>query len=339
MKYATIADAACAIALLVPAMAAQCLAADQSPAADPPVVRAETDVASGQVLITDAGQPVLRYNYKTVDPPDGYLEKVNPGARKYAVARSDYIHPLYGLDGEVLTADWSIDHPHHRGIYWAWPEVDFGSERGDLHALQRVFARPTGNIQLTAGPDFAQVEAENVWKWEEKTPIAREVATIRAFHAGQRGRLVDLRFAITALADGVTLARRGTDKYGGLNVRLSPVKDLKLSHHADPAGAVPRRAWSESIGIREGGTGLVGLTVFEKATNPDYPGDWINYPGLPWFQPTFPAAGTRYALKKDSPLVLEYRLWVHRGGEAAPADYAAQWDAFNRPPQDEPKRN
>jgi AcrR family transcriptional regulator len=34
--------------------------------------------------------------------------------------RSCYIHPLYGLDGEVMTEDFPVDHRHHRGVFWAW---------------------------------------------------------------------------------------------------------------------------------------------------------------------------------------------------------------------------
>jgi len=295
-----------------------------------PAMRAFEDAKSSQIVITDAGKPVLQYNYNTVAPPKEILARIKPGARKYAVARSNYIHPLYGPDGEVLTEDWSPDHPHHRGIYWAWPEVDYGDQRGDLHALQRVFARPTGKIKLTDGADFAQIEAENLWKWEDKTPIVRESVTVRAYRAGGHGRRIDLRIKMTALADGVTLARRGTNKYGGLNIRLSPVKDLQLIHHVDPVDTVPRRAWSDSVGIRDGGTQQVGFAVFERTTNPDYPGDWIQYPNLPWFQPTFPAAGTRYALKKGEPLVLEYRFWIRRGSKVTPDEYSAQWKAFNR---------
>ena len=130
-----------------------------------PVMQATRDLAGGQLHITDNGKPVLRYNYQTVEPGE-VLDKVAPGNLIYARPRSDYIHPLYGLDGEMLTRDWSLDHPHHRGIYWAWPEVDFGTNRGDLHALQKVFARPTGKVRLQGGPVFAQIEAENLWLWE-----------------------------------------------------------------------------------------------------------------------------------------------------------------------------
>ena len=40
--------------------------------------------------------------------------------------RSNYIHPLYALDGEVLTEDFPEDHPHHRGIFWAWHQLYVG---------------------------------------------------------------------------------------------------------------------------------------------------------------------------------------------------------------------
>ena len=294
-----------------------------------PRVRADRDPHTGQVVVSEAGRPVLQYNYLTVQPPAGYLESVQPGNRRYARARSDYIHPLYGPDGEILTEDWSKDHPHHRGIYWAWPEVDWCGQRGDLHALQTVIARPTANIKLQSGADTARIEAENLWLWEDETPIVREVTVILVHRVGAQGRLIDLVFHFEALADEVALARRGTDAYGGLNIRLSPIRDMQLVHHADPAHAKPCRAWSDSFGIRQGGTRSIGLAVFEKVTNPDYPGDYIEYPYLPWFQPTFPARGTHYVVKQSRPLTLQYRLWIRPDSATDEAAYVEQWEAFN----------
>jgi hypothetical protein len=287
------------------------------------------DSDSGRVHLSEGDQPILVYNYQTVNPPDGLLETIDAGNRKYAQPRSDYIHPLFGPDGESLTLDWSRDHPHHRGIYWAWPEVDYRGDRGDLHALQNVFARPTGKIKLQSGSDFAEIQAENLWLWEDKTPIVREEAVIRAHRSQEQGRNIGLRLTFVALDDDVAIARRGTDKYGGLNMRLSPVQGLKIVFHTDPADAVPRRAWADSVGIREGGAASVGLAVFEKSTNPAYPGEGVEFPALPWFQTTFPAAGTRHVLKKDRPLVLEYRLWIRRGGEPTEGTYVQHWGDYS----------
>jgi hypothetical protein len=298
--------------------------------AEETIMQVHRDLVTGQMVITEGGKPVLKYNYQLVCPSEGLLASAAEGNRRYARARSDYIHPLYGPGGEVLTHDWSIDHPHHRGIYWAWPEVDWQGERGDLHALQRVWARPTGNVSFHAQGTQAQIVAENRWIWEDETPIVREVTTIRAHQTDVHGRIVDLTFSFEALDEDVALARRGTDSYGGLNLRLSPIKDMQLIHHADPESVVQRRAWSDSLGIRQGGTASVGLAIFEKTTNPDYPGDWVQYPELPWFQPAFPARGTRYMLRKGTPLVLQYRLWIREARETSETQYTEQWQLYNR---------
>jgi len=296
--------------------------------ADKPLMRVEKDAKTGQLVIREGDRPVLQYNYQTVKPPKGYLEKVKGGNRKYALPRSNYIHPLYGLEGQLLTLDWSADHPHHRGIYWAWPEVQYKGQMRDLHALQGVFARPTGKVTLRNGADFAEVTGENRWLWGDKTPIVHETATIRAWKSGKEGRFIDLTYTFTALEDGVTLARRGTKAYGGLNVRLSPIKDMKLLHHADKPDAKGRQAWQAAVGTWKGAKKPSALVVFEKAANPHYPGDYIQYPYLPWFQPTFPRAKTRYPLTKAQPLTLRYRLWIKPGSAPTEEQFRTQWQAY-----------
>ncbi len=315
-------------------------ASTASPAEDSgPPVRAAFEKATGRVLITDAGKPVLNYNYQTVPIPEGYFEdipaKSQPYARKYAIPRSNYLHPLFGPDGQEITSDWNKDHAHHRGIYWAWPEVQFNGGLGDLHALQKVWARPTGKIETRHGKDWAEVEAESRWMWEDKTPIVREVAKIRAWKTGEHGRHIDLTFRFEALEDGVTLARRGTKAYGGLNIRLAPIEGMKLVHHADPEKTAPRMAWQVATGKWAGHGEPLAMAVFEKATNPHYPGDYVEYPALPWFQPTFPKAGQRFGLEKGRPLTLHYRIWIRRGPPPSEAEFRAQWMALNSENKDE----
>ena len=292
-----------------------------------PIMAAEWDSASGQFDITDEEQAALRYNYATIEPGN-IVSNVAPASRIYAVARSDYIHPLFGLDGEILTKDWLVDHPHHRGIYWAWPEVDWRGKRGDLHALHHVFAKPTGRCITTGGPVFAQIEADNTWKWETGEALVQEKAIIRLYHATGDDRLVDLEFRFTALQEPVLLARRGTDKYGGLNIRLAKVADQEIIFHTDPTNATPRLAWAELTGKFGDAAKPSGLVVIQSEANPNYPGDWVKFPELNWFQPTFPASGTRYELKPGQPLVLRFRLWLHRGAKADEARCAAQARAY-----------
>ncbi len=292
-----------------------------------PTMVARLNSDSGQVELSEAGRPVLRYVARTIEPGD-LLDRVTEGNRKYTVARSDYLHPLYGLDGEELTRDWPVDHPHHRGIYWAWPEVGYKGELGDLHALQKVFARAAGVPRLTSGA-FAEVRAESRWMWDDKEPIVWETATLRAWPETAAGRFVDLEFALTALVDGVTLARRGTELYGGLNCRLNAVTGQQIAFHTDAPEAQPRMAWADLSGTFPGGQGSAALTIMPHAGNPEAPPDWVKYDELNWFQPTFPQAGHRYALSREAPTVLRYRLWIRRGGPIDEAAARAQWTAYH----------
>ena len=283
-----------------------------------------------QIVLREGNTRILQYNYRTVEPGE-LLNKVAEGNRIYARARSDYIHPLYGPQGEELTRDWPIDHPHHRGIYWAWPEVDWQGQRGDLHALQQVFARPTGKVRIEQGSGYVQFEAENEWRWEDRTPIVRELVIIRAHRLSSAGRAIDLHFQFRALGTDVQVARRGQTQYGGLNVRLSPAQNQEILTFTDPPGTPQRRAWAHRSGIPRGGQSIVGLTILQSSSNPDYPCDWVQFPNLFWVQPTFPAAGTRYTITKDRPLDLRYRLWIS-DGKQEPSALGGLCTAYNSSP-------
>ncbi len=298
------------------------VATDEQPA--PARLRAYRDRRTRQILIAEDNEPILQYNYWTVDRPDRHAQ-VSAENRIYSRARSDYIHPLYGASGEVMTEDWPIDHPHHRGIYWAWPEVDYRGERGDLHALQRVFAYPTGRYRVVDGAVFAQVEAESLWRWDGQEPVVQEWAIIRAYRRSAQGRCIDLTFHITALKEPVLLARRGTNAYGGLNMRLSAIQGQRFIKHTES-----KQAWAGAFGVFPGGKGEAGILIFPHAGNPHHPPDWVEYPNLNWLQPTFPSAETRYELRPGHPLTLRYRLWIRRGGEPEPAVWQSQWQAYHQ---------
>ncbi len=299
-----------------------------TPSDTEPVMRAGQ--TGGQLELTEAGRPILRYNYATIDHPE-LLSQVAEGSRKYAVARSDYIHPLYGFNGEELTRDWPVDHPHQRGIYWAWPEVDWRGDRGDLHALQKVFARPTGKWACASGSVFAQVQAENLWHWEGGPAIVRELAVIRAYRSTADCRVVDLEFTFEAIDDPVLIARRETTLYGGLNIRLNAVAGQQIIKHTAPAGAGLRSAWGDISGTFAGAASAGGLLTIQCARNPDFPGDWVDYPQLNWLQPTFPRGGARHELRKGAPLVLRYRLILHRGSPLPETAADEFWQAAHEP--------
>ncbi|HRO47949.1 DUF6807 family protein [Agriterribacter sp.] len=308
------------------------------------IMKVSQDPGTGQVLFEEDDKRVLQYNYQTVydstvvrlpgEPVEVHTrtgKDTFQTASIYAVPRSDYIHPLYGLEGEMLTRDWPDGgHPHHRGIFWAWPEVEIGTSRkGDIYALQKIFARPTGKIELTSGTVFAQVAAENVWMWEDRDSIVREEAVIRVYPAKANIRIIDLSIKLDALADSITIATRETNSYGGLNLRMMTPQNQLISYFADQPGSAPLRAWSDFNGTFEGNPSPSGLMVVQHNGNPEYPGAWVEYPNLAWVQPTFPTSGTRFPLLRGKPLVLHYRLVVHAGGKPDENLSKMIWDAYN----------
>lgn len=311
-------------------------------------LRARFDKERKLVDVTEGTLPVLRYNHGTVPPPPEIVERFERG-REHPLyyARGDYIHPLFGPNGEELTDDYSLDHPHHRGVFWAWPVLRWKGEVRDFWAIRvlatqpgGVWARPVAMRRVLAGPVLAVIDAENVWKWGDKDPIVREEVIIRAFGARDRCRFVDVEVRLTALTDEVSIGGRPPWGTGGFTMRTFPEFDQRnIDMHIDLPQTQPRRAWFHLTGNFPGGKGPAGVAMFEHVTNPSYP----NYPnpqgldGIPDKYPPwrsvvsgFPGA-QEVALPKGKPLVMKHRLWIHPGASNK-ATLVDVWSAYASPP-------
>lgn len=154
---------------------------------------------------------------------------------------------------------------------------------------------------------------------------------MRVVTDAESGQCVILTITLTARVDGVTIARRGTGQYGGLNTRLGTAKALAISHHIDAEGASPRTAWHRATGTWGDSPQAASVTIFEQTANSGYPADHIEFPDLAWLQPTFPRAGHRHALKKGEPLVLQYRYLIGSAAATAEKDLQEEWRSFNNP--------
>lgn len=272
--------------------------------------------------VAEGDRVVLRYNHGTVPVPSGV-------GTNYA--RGDYIMPLFGPSGETLTDDYPKDHPHHRGIGWSWPVTRWGDEVRDIWAVVGVWARPVAMRRAEAGPVFAVLEAENVWKWSDITPIVREEVLIRAFRQTGDQRCVDVEVRLTALAENVAIGGRPHGGYGGFGLRAQPAQERVITSFTDPPDATPRRCWLDYSGRFAGGQGPAGIAILEHPTNPLYPSELKVYPELNYVMPAFPGE-REVPLRKDQPLVLRHRLWVHAGMAGAP-QLGEVWAGYAHPPK------
>jgi hypothetical protein len=265
-------------------------------------------------------KPVLVYNHGPIARPDAQ------GAR----ARACYFHPVYGLDGEVLTDDFPKDHLYHRGIYWAWPhikinnqEYELWSAKGELrHVFQRWLAKE-------ANAECAKLGVENGWLVGDK-PLVREQVQVEIHPESAGSRAIDIELTWTPIDQPLTLSGAEGKSYGGFNVRFAPRTKTVISVPENstlpdgvvaPAGRisgdllVTKLPWADFVGDFQGGVELSGAAIFVHPRHRDYPPTWmtrhyglvsVGWPGV--VPQTFPA---------NEPITCRYRVWIHRGSPSA----------------------
>lgn len=260
--------------------------------------------------------PVLVYNHGAITPPG------SPGGR----GRACYFHPVYGLDGEVLTDDFPKDHTYHRGIYFAWPHIKVGDEeyetwtaRGDL---KQVFVRFAKQQIDERG---AKLVIENAWELAGK-PVMSEQIDVHVHGTAGDSRSIDIRATWTPLVQPIALSGAEGKSYGGFNVRFGTRSRPSITIPAGTEVAAGSKAedgrladdllmtklpWVDYSGEFAGASATSGAAIFVHPQHRDFPPTWmVRHYGLagvgwPGVNPQTFGVGER--------LSCEYRLWIHRG--------------------------
>ncbi len=297
-------------------------------AADEPFRFTEKKDATAFVL-TEGESPVFSYIYDVVAH-----ENVPEKDRRRTAGC--YVHPLYGLNGEILTDNAPRDHYHHHGVFWTWPHVgvhqpDGSVKRYDLWTsntdLKQHFVGWKGT---TTSPDFAAFAFENGWfvgDPKDGVKIMKENVEITVYRAktvdGVKSRAIDFRFVWTPTDKPISLRGAEEKSYGGLSIRFKPyvepnqkeAKPSAINVITVPGGPTDKDlpetplAWADYTSKFGEGDQRSGATLFVPKTHPDYPPTWltryygplcIGWPGVSdkTFQP-------------GEEIKLNYRLWIH----------------------------
>jgi hypothetical protein len=271
-------------------------------------------VETGQgVEVRDSGRLVLFYQRE-------------PKALEGRYPRSNYVHPLMSLDGDVLTEDFPEDHRHHRGIFWAWHQLWAGEERlGDGWVLED-FVTDVTRLKKGVTDEAARIEATVRWRcpsFRAGKAFVEERTAITVHPVVAEARAIDFEVALRALAPGIRIGGSEDAKgYGGFSARLRMPDELVFT--AEGGEVTPRELqvdvgpWVDlSAPYGERGE-VAGVTILGHPGNPGFPQPWILRQKNSMQNAVFPG---RHAveLPTERPLVLRYRLAVHRGG----ADLAA----------------
>ncbi|HBO42554.1 MAG TPA: hypothetical protein DD670_01185, partial [Planctomycetaceae bacterium] len=261
--------------------------------------------------LDEHARPVFVYNHGDITN-----EKVPASdARR---TRGCYLHPIYGLDGEVLTDDSPRDHYHHHGLFWAWPHVEIDGRHYDLwmgRNIRQKFVRWLAGDEGTAGgTQSGTIGVENGWfVGDEKVMIERVWLT--AHKAIDGAQAIDLTLVLIPVDRPITLRGAENKSYGGLCIRFA-VPPRQRPTITVPDGvtdkdlSMTRLAWAD-LAYPFGEKGKPsGASLMISKTHPDFPPMWltrhygplcIGFPGVE--SKTFEA---------NEPLTLRYRLWIHR---------------------------
>lgn len=263
-------------------------------------------VASSQgITVLDGIRPVLTFQ-QAAQSKDGKWPRAN------------YVHPLYDLDGEMITEDFPSDHGHHRGVFWAWHQVLVGDKAlGDAWACEN-FQWDVQQANVVTGQKQATISATTLWKSPDLVsndgqliPCVREHATIVVHAAEANVRSIDFNLEFLALVDDVRIGGSDDDKgYGGFSPRIKLTDDVHFIGNGGPVEpqvtAVQAGPWID-VGNKQG-----GVVILAHSSNPGHPQPWILRGSRSMQNVAYPGRHP-VPLSKTEPLRLRYRLGIHRG--------------------------
>jgi hypothetical protein len=281
------------------------------------------EVTDQHLLLREGEIPILVFNSGLVKPQGN------------GTPRSGYIHPLFGSDGSILTDDFPADHPHHRGLFFAWPGMTVLGTAVDawhMKGIQPDFAE-WGPRQVNERE--ASFEAVNLWRLtgEEERPAVREHLRYTIHQGEQTGRMIDVHATFTNLTDQ-EIVLRGSPRsaYGGLNIRMDGKRpDVRIATARGPlqkdANAIdPPSPWADHSSRPAGEEGHSGVAIFQHPENPGFPArNWTlrfyGFLGAAW------PGEESHIMAPGASLALRYRLFIHHG-DAEAAGVAARFQAY-----------
>ena len=246
-----------------------------------------------------------------------------PRALDGRYTRAGYVHPLYGLDGRVLTHDFPEDHLHHRGIFWAWHQLWVGDEKAGDPWLTKDFLTDVENVRVLRGPLFSFLEVSARWtsplqkdEAGELVPLVRERVRIQVFRSTPDSQVIDFHIQLRALVDGIRIGGSENPRgYSGFTVRVQAsqdgrIHDLSGIQGGDRVGE--SSPWADYSGSFGQGGMVSGVGMLTHPSYPEFPPRWLlRHYGMQ--NVAFPGRHP-VDLPRGQALDLHHRLVIHRGG-------------------------
>jgi hypothetical protein len=276
------------------------------------------DLEGKSLALVDGDKTVLVYNFGDIEFKQGNRTR----------SRAGYFHPIYGLDGEVLTDNHPSDHLHHHGLFWGWPhtkiadrEYDFWNKEDLRFEFKKWLAK---DITL----DGAKLGLENAWVVDGRE-VAKEEVWLDVHPAAAGSRSIDVTLTWTP-HEPISLEGAPGKSYGGLAFRFAPRKNTVITIPTGRAKEdllITHLPWADFTGQFRDSPGPSGAAIFVSPDHPDFPPEWmtrdygmlaVGWPGV-----------QSKLLEPGKPVTCRYRIWIHRGNPDA-ATIQSAYDDFSK---------
>jgi hypothetical protein len=261
--------------------------------------------------VSESGKPVLFFQTKM---------KSLDGRRP----RACYVHPLNGLDGQVLTEDFPEDHRHHRGVFWAWHQLRWnGKPMADPWACRGVQWLPPeqteDSVRTAVNDERATVSVVRDWvvRTDDGKPkrLVREDVEVHLAPSSSHYRTIDFTIRLLALQPNVAIGGSEDDKgYGGFSPRLRLADDVAFVGQSGPVDPqetpVGGGAWMRVTGTID--ERMTGVTIMCHPLHPSFPPKWILRSKSSMQNVAWPGREP-VTLSTDAATVLRYRMFIDRG--------------------------
>ena len=255
------------------------------------------------IALTESTRPVYFYQKITKSLNDQY-------------PRANYLHPLYGLNDEVLTEDFPADHLHHRGIFWAWHQIIVGGQSiGDGWECKGIEWKVT-NTSTDVNSKAARLEVSVDWNGQvggKNTSFIKEHTVITAYPTTADSRELEFEINLTAPTHDVWLGGSEDHKgYSGFSARVKLPDDITF--HSEKGKLTPVEpaikagGWVDMLGTF--GKNKSGLTIMADTTTMSSWHGWILRSENSMQNAAFPGREP-VKIGKGETLRMRYKIVVH----------------------------
>ncbi|HAM09480.1 MAG: hypothetical protein A2X05_14375 [Bacteroidetes bacterium GWE2_41_25] len=237
---------------------------------------------------------------------------------------NNYLHPLYNLNGDILTEEFPPDHPYHRGVFWTWHQIYLDTVSIGDGWINDGISQEVVKVLTEVEKNLAEINAEVLWKSEDLPdgkPFMKEKTSVIVHPAEADTRKIDFLIELNALVDKLEIGGSDDPKgYGGFCLRLNIPDNMVFT--SETGTVTPQELqitagrWMDFSGPFGNDKNTNGITLLCHHENPLYPSPWILRQKGSMQNAVFPGR-ERIKLDMNTPLILRYRLIIHNGDARA----------------------